>query len=82
MALQLFEDLAKFLPEASLCVDLMKENSFDEAINGCDYVFHVANPIETTIKDPLKDMFEPSLNGAKNVLNSCNKSKELKRLMN
>lgn len=32
--------------------DLTDEGSFDEAISGCDIVFHVATPVHFESKDP------------------------------
>ncbi|KAL4191299.1 hypothetical protein AMTRI_Chr07g79920 [Amborella trichopoda] len=32
--------------------DLCEEGSFDEAINGCHGVFHVATPVDFSPKDP------------------------------
>lgn len=32
--------------------DLKVEGSFDAAIAGCHYVFHVASPMEVDAKDP------------------------------
>jgi len=32
--------------------DLSEEGSYDDAINGCDGVFHVATPMDFESKDP------------------------------
>lgn len=45
------------LPKANthltlLKADLNEEGSFDEAINGCQGVFHVATPMDFESKDP------------------------------
>jgi len=61
--------------------DLLKEGSFDEAVSGCTFVLHTAMSTVTEVKDPKKDMLDPALNGTKNVLSSCIKSKNLKRLV-
>lgn len=32
--------------------DLLEEGSFDQAIEGCDGVFHTASPVSLTVTDP------------------------------
>jgi nucleoside-diphosphate-sugar epimerase len=32
--------------------DLLEESSFDQAIDGCDAVFHTASPVLFTVTDP------------------------------
>ncbi|KAL9305553.1 putative NAD(P)-binding domain superfamily [Arabidopsis thaliana] len=32
--------------------DLLEESSFEQAIEGCDAVFHTASPVFFTVKDP------------------------------
>jgi dihydroflavonol-4-reductase len=60
--------------EASLKLfeaSLDKEGSFDEAIEGCQYVMHTASPYIIDVQDPQKDLVDPALNGTLNVLRSC-----------
>jgi len=62
--------------------DLLKENSFEEAMKGCDIVIHTASPFFIDkIKNPEKDLIEPALMGTKNVLQTVNKLSEVKRLV-
>ncbi|XP_058072932.1 anthocyanidin reductase ((2S)-flavan-3-ol-forming)-like [Magnolia sinica] len=61
--------------------DLTEEGSFDDAINGCDFVFHVATPMNFESKDPENDMIKPAIDGALNVLKSCVKAKTVKRVV-
>ncbi|KAH9547630.1 hypothetical protein CY35_11G043800 [Sphagnum magellanicum] len=74
---------AKFLlqlPGASdrlklFSADLLEPGSFDEAVAGCDGVFHVASPlILEAITDPQAQFIEPAVNGTLNVLASCAKA--------
>ncbi|KAH9534830.1 hypothetical protein CY35_17G024000 [Sphagnum magellanicum] len=74
---------AKFLlqlPGASdrlklFSADLLEPGSFDEAVAGCDGVFHVASPIIVqAITDPQAQFIEPAVNGTLNVLASCAKA--------
>ncbi|KAI8553896.1 hypothetical protein RHMOL_Rhmol05G0052000 [Rhododendron molle] len=52
--------------------DLMEEGSFDDAIIGCDGVFHSASPAE---------ILKPAIEGTLNVLRSCKNNPSLKRVV-
>ncbi|CAB80259.1 putative protein [Arabidopsis thaliana] len=51
--------------------DLMEEGSFDNAIMGCQGVFHTASP----------EILRPAIEGTLNVLRSCRKNPSLKRVV-
>nr|AIZ74402.1 dihydroflavonol 4-reductase [Anthurium andraeanum] len=51
--------------------DLVDEDSFDEPIQGCTGVFHVATPMDFESKDPESEMIKPTIEGMLNVLRSC-----------
>ena len=53
--------------------DLTKEGSFDAAVSGSTCVMHVANVVQLTSKDPIKDIIEPSVNGLRTLLSSVEK---------
>lgn len=63
--------------------DLLKNNSFLQAMEGCEVVYHVASPflVPQQIKDGLKDCVEPALQGTKNVLLSVNKTESVRRVV-
>ncbi|PYH93389.1 NAD(P)-binding protein [Aspergillus ellipticus CBS 707.79] len=63
--------------------DLMKDGSFQQAIDGCTVVYHVASPfmIPAQIKDGLKECVEPALQGTKNVLESVNQCQSVRRVV-
>ncbi|KAL5980321.1 NADPH-cytochrome p450 reductase [Asimina triloba] len=51
-----------------LCkADLLDREGMQEAINGCDGVFHTASPVT----DDPEQMVEPAVNGTKNVINAA-----------
>lgn len=51
--------------------DLLVDGSFDAAVDGCDYVLHVASPVEVTTDDPERALLAPAVEGLRNVLRSC-----------
>lgn len=61
--------------------DLLSEGAFDEAMLGCELVFHTASPFTSNIKDPQKDLVDPALIGTKNVLHSANRTESVKRVV-
>ncbi|KDP39033.1 hypothetical protein JCGZ_00790 [Jatropha curcas] len=68
--------------------DLAEEGSFDEAIKGCDGVFHVAASMEFSTLENCNvenyvqsKVIDPAVKGTLNLLKSCSKSKSVKRVV-
>lgn len=61
--------------------DLLSEGAFDQAVSDCDYVLHTASPYVVNVKNPQAELVEPALKGTLNVLNSCAKSSQVKRVV-
>ncbi len=61
--------------------DLLEPGSYDEAVSGCELVFHTASPFTSIISDPQKDLVDPALKGTRNVLESVNKTETVKRVV-
>lgn len=61
--------------------DLLEEGSYEEAMAGCELIFHTASPFINTVSDPQKDLVDPALKGTKNVLNTANKVESVKRVV-
>ena len=61
--------------------DLMIEDSYNEAMQGCELVIHTASPFVMDSKDPQKEVIEPALKGTQNVLNTVNKTESVKRVV-
>ncbi|TFJ82250.1 hypothetical protein NSK_006370 [Nannochloropsis salina CCMP1776] len=56
--------------------DLRQPHSFDAAVRGCTYVFHVASPVVyASGADPEKDLLQPALEGVRNVLRAIQDSR-------
>jgi len=62
--------------------DLIKEGSFDEAMQGADFLIHCASPValSPSVKNPEKRLVEPAVKGVENVLNSVSRSGTIKRV--
>ncbi|MFF4355573.1 NAD-dependent epimerase/dehydratase family protein [Streptomyces sp. NPDC001604] len=63
--------------------DLLVDGAFDEAMKGCEVVFHVASPflMPEKIKDGQRDMVEPALVGTRNVIASIERTPSVRRLV-
>ena len=82
-----FAHLEKIAAQSSGTLQLFKANllengSFDEAMQGCEIVLHMASPfVVTNYKDAVKDIIGPAILGTENVLNSVNKTESVKRVV-
>lgn len=61
--------------------DLLENGSYDEAMQGCELVFHTASPFINSVKNPQKQLVEPALEGTRNVLGSANRTESVKRVV-
>ena len=61
--------------------DLLTPGSYDQAMQGCELVFHTASPFIVAVKDPQKDLVDPAVKGTTNVLESANKTTTVKRVV-
>ncbi|KAL9261677.1 Phenylacetaldehyde reductase-like protein, partial [Drosera capensis] len=52
--------------------NLLQDGSFDDAIDGCEGMFHTASPVTYEVKDPQETLI---------VLHSCAKSPSIKRVI-
>ncbi|GLT78119.1 hypothetical protein SLA2020_496650 [Shorea laevis] len=80
-------DLLKSLPHASTNLVLFQANiynpiEFELAIQGCEFVFHVATPLQhETQNTKYKDTVEAAIAGVKAITDSCTRSQSVKRLI-
>ncbi|XP_020080257.1 tetraketide alpha-pyrone reductase 1 [Ananas comosus] len=61
--------------------DLMEDGSFDNAVMGCEGVFHTASPVYVAGSDPKVEILDPAITGTLNLLRSCKKNPFLKRVV-
>ncbi|XP_024526829.1 tetraketide alpha-pyrone reductase 1 [Selaginella moellendorffii] len=62
--------------------DLVTEGAFDDIVQGCHGVFHVAAAVSVIYKkDPQTEIVDPCLLGTLNVLNACKRSTTVKRVV-
>ncbi|CAH1447627.1 unnamed protein product [Lactuca virosa] len=61
--------------------ELTEEGSFDDAIMGCEGVFHTASPVLGHITNPREEILKPAVDGTLNVLRSCKKNPSLRRVV-
>jgi dihydroflavonol-4-reductase len=51
-----------------VAADLMRPESFTDAVAGCEYVIHTASPYVLQVDDPQRDLVDPAVNGTTAVL--------------
>ncbi|HEY6795221.1 MAG TPA: NAD-dependent epimerase/dehydratase family protein [Kineosporiaceae bacterium] len=63
--------------------DLLQPKAFDDVMDGCRYVFHVASPflVPQQIRDARQDVLEPALDGTRNLLDSVNRTSSVQRVV-
>ena len=61
--------------------DLLKEGSYQSAMEGCELVYHTATPFTLEVKDPQKELIDPAVKGTENVLNSASATPSVKRVV-
>ncbi|THU62072.1 hypothetical protein C4D60_Mb01t01310 [Musa balbisiana] len=61
--------------------DLEEEGSFDEAVKGCEGVFHVATPMDFESKDPENEIIKPTVDGVLSIMRSCKEAGTVRRVV-
>ncbi|KAE9593559.1 hypothetical protein Lal_00036372 [Lupinus albus] len=61
--------------------DIYKPIEFEAAIQGCEFVFHVATPSAHQVGSQYKDTSEASLGGIKSIIMACVRAGTVKRLI-
>lgn len=62
--------------------DLLDDGAFDDAMAGCQLVFHTASPFSIfRIKDAQRELVDPAVNGTRNVLETANRVDSVRRVV-
>lgn len=62
--------------------DLLGDGSFAEAMDGCELVIHTASPfLLGKLENPQEQLIRSALEGTRNVLNSVNATRSVKRVV-
>ncbi len=61
--------------------DLLKDDSYAQAMKDCQLVYHTASPFITDVKDPQKELVDPAVKGTQNVLKTANQTSSVKRVV-
>ncbi len=64
-----------------VAADLLEPGAFDEAVSRSEFVVHTASPYFTDAADPQRDLVDPAVQGTLAVLQACQKSDTVKRLV-
>ncbi|MCF8217064.1 MAG: aldehyde reductase [Chlorobium sp.] len=61
--------------------DLLSKESFLPAFRECEYIIHTASPYVINVKNPAKDLVEPSLQGTLGVMEAAAKTATIRRVI-
>jgi len=61
--------------------DLLTEGAYDQAMMGCELVYHTASPFIMKVKNAQRDLIDPALKGTRNVLEAANRIETVKRVV-
>jgi nucleoside-diphosphate-sugar epimerase len=55
--------------------------SLSSFVDGCDVVVHGGTPFQLDVKDPTKELFEPTIKGTENFLNAIHEATSVKKVV-
>ena len=78
--------LMKLVPDAKYPLelveaDLLNEESWIQAVNGCEYVYHTASPFPFDVPRDENEIIKPAVEGTLNVLKACTAAGSVKRVV-
>ena len=75
-------DLVHDFPSLSLFeADLMQPTSFDQAIDGARFIFHIASPAMLTADDAQRSIIDPAVNGTATVVSAALRTPSVERII-
>ena len=80
------EALKSLVPDAKFPLELVEANLLDEetwkkAVEGCTYVLHVASPFLLETPKNVDELMKPAVDGTLNVLKACSEMGGIKRVV-
>ena len=83
------EEVRSSLKEANLSdanlnlyeCDLMSDDGWEKAIDGCDYVLHIASPFINGLPDHEDDLIKPALTGTQRILKLSSANPQIKKII-
>ncbi|KAJ7134266.1 NAD-P-binding protein [Mycena epipterygia] len=67
--------------EYAVVPDMVAPGAFDDAVKGCDFIAHVASPVQGTQNDNEADLLIPAINGTKNLLTATKNESRIRRVV-
>ena len=61
--------------------DLMSDDGWEKAIDGCDYVLHIASPFINGLPDHEDDLIKPALTGTQRILELSATNPQIKKII-
>lgn len=61
--------------------DAGSSNAYDQAVQGITYIIHLAAPLASPELDPTTQVFEPSIKGVRNILESASTQPSVKKVV-
>ncbi len=62
--------------------DLLREGSFDAAMENAEYIIHTASPyVRAKLEDPQAEIVDPAVEGTRNVLVSATRCESIRRIV-
>lgn len=62
-------------------LDTRDITSLQSFVDGCDVVVHGGTPFQLEVKDPTKELFEPTIKGTENFLNAIEDASSVKKVV-
>jgi len=79
-----YEHLTKLANAGNLevfALDVRDVKKLEDFVEGCDILVHAGTPFILDIKDPQKELFEPTVQGTQNFLKAISKLNNLKKVV-
>lgn len=61
--------------------DLLAQGSYEDAMQGCELVYHTASPFAVQVDDVQRDLIQPAVKGTENVLMSASRVDGVRRVV-